>query len=406
MATGTLQNLIEDAYLVLDYAARAGRLSDDTLPKALQEADRESAGGNQVAGMLALSKAMSAAVGAIAPITLIDLRAGRSPFDKQHTSAKLLQYCLCIFTVVLAALIGYYSFSVQGKENALREYQDVRNQKIADKINELYMLAQHDEVRTKKDPRYQSYLKNLNEIQTLDARDQTAVSLIVEQSQLSISWPFRGEINDIIARISAAFGVTPRKDFQLPQQTSAFPSSPYEDRCSNGPRVQKPLPAKPAPAVFDTWRDVVTREELNQFCFKEMMGIKYQTSVEQTSLYHSARIRDHVSLLNIWILPFLSGLLGATVFLLRDSISPLTASFGLPRVIARLSLGGVAGIIIGWFWVPSGTVGAEFGKGSSVPMALAFITGFSIDILFSALDRLRGALAAPPQSVGQVQQQK
>jgi len=96
----------------------------------------------------------------------------------------------------------------------------------------------------------------------------------------------------------------------------------------------------------------------------------------------------------VWILPFLSGLLGATVFLLRDSLNPLTSNFGLARVVVRLALGGVAGIIIGWFWVPTGTFGPQIGKGSSIPMALAFLTGFSIDILFSALDRLKGTLSA------------
>jgi hypothetical protein len=30
-------------------------------------------------------------------------------------------------------------------------------------------------------------------------------------------------------------------------------------------------------------------------------------------------------------------------------------------------------------------------------MALAFLTGFSIDILFSALDRLKGTLSAAPE---------
>jgi len=58
------------------------------------------------------------------------------------------------------------------------------------------------------------------------------------------------------------------------------------------------------------------------------------------------------------------------------------------------NVGGVAGIIIGWFWVPTGTFGTQLGKGSSIPMALAFLTGFSIDILFSALDRLKGTLTA------------
>ena len=66
------------------------------------------------------------------------------------------------------------------------------------------------------------------------------------------------------------------------------------------------------------------------------MGIRHGMSVEETSLFYAANIRDNVVLLSVWILPFLSGLLGATVFLLRDSLSPMTGSFDLARVFVRL----------------------------------------------------------------------
>ena len=52
-------------------------------------------------------------------------------------------------------------------------------------------------------------------------------------------------------------------------------------------------------------------------------------------------------------------------------------------------MGGIAGIIIGWFWAPTNTPHTELGVISSVPFGLAFLTGFSIDILFSILDRLK-----------------
>jgi len=76
----------------------------------------------------------------------------------------------------------------------------------------------------------------------------------------------------------------------------------------------------------------------------------------------------------------------------------LTASFGLARVVVRLSLGGVAGIIIGGFWSPSGMPAAELARGTSVPLALAFVTGYGIDVLLSLLERAKTAVSASPDA--------
>jgi ABC-type proline/glycine betaine transport system permease subunit len=67
----------------------------------------------------------------------------------------------------------------------------------------------------------------------------------------------------------------------------------------------------------------------------------------------------------------------------------------LPSVL-RMALGGIAGIVIGWFWVPAPSKGAELVAITSAPFALAFLAGFSIDILFSLLDRLNRAISDEP----------
>jgi hypothetical protein len=390
MDSGAVTNLLEDAYLVLQYAVRAGRLPDATLPNAIREVEANIGAGG-LAGLVPLSNAMNGAVTAIAPITLVDLRAGRSPFDKDHRgSSRKLQYSLCGLTVLLAAFIAFYSFSVQRKEGALREYQDVRAANIPEKVDALYRLVQQEEVRTRKDPRFEQYQRSLNEIQGLDARDQAALQLLAEQS-LATGWPFHEEVRAALTWISRALPGT----LGSPGAGSDLPETPsrYENMC-DAPAQEASDRSSADQTGSSAWRQVVLREQINQSCFKEMMGIKHGMAIESTSLFYTAHIRDNVVLLNVWILPFLSGLLGATVFLLRDSLNPLTANFGLARVVVRLALGGVAGIIIGWFWVPTGTFGTQLGKGSSIPMALAFLTGFSIDILFSALDRLKGTLTA------------
>ncbi len=65
-------------------------------------------------------------------------------------------------------------------------------------------------------------------------------------------------------------------------------------------------------------------------------------------------------------------------------------------MIVRLSLGGLAGIVIGWFSASVGTGSpAVSGNILSLPLVLAFLTGYGIDVFFSLLDRLSGSLIEP-----------
>jgi hypothetical protein len=96
------------------------------------------------------------------------------------------------------------------------------------------------------------------------------------------------------------------------------------------------------------------------------------------------------------MLPGLYGLLGACVFLMRDLLRVgLSKADGDARIVdvlsllLRVALGGLAGIIIGWFWVPTlPTPSTSAIAVSSISFGMAFLAGFSIDSLFALLDRL------------------
>ena len=60
-------------------------------------------------------------------------------------------------------------------------------------------------------------------------------------------------------------------------------------------------------------------------------------------------------------------------------------------VIMRVSLGGVAGIVIGWFSAAAGSNVAST-SASFLPFGLAFLTGYGIDVLFNILDKLSRAI--------------
>jgi TRAP-type C4-dicarboxylate transport system permease small subunit len=104
--------------------------------------------------------------------------------------------------------------------------------------------------------------------------------------------------------------------------------------------------------------------------------------------------RNKVNLLVSWMLPGLYGLLGACVFLMRELLLGNKAR-GDARIVdmlsllLRVALGGLAGIIVGWFWVPTTPNPASSAiEVSSVSFGVAFLAGFSIDSLFALLDRL------------------
>lgn len=92
-----------------------------------------------------------------------------------------------------------------------------------------------------------------------------------------------------------------------------------------------------------------------------------------------------------YLLPLLYGMLGAYAFVLRrlaDEIKKLlyreeaNINYSL-----RLHLGALSGLAIGWFAVPASN--AEFvGLDVLSPLALAFLAGYSVELLFTIMDRL------------------
>ena len=107
--------------------------------------------------------------------------------------------------------------------------------------------------------------------------------------------------------------------------------------------------------------------------------------------------RNKVHLLVAWLLPGLYGLLGACVFVMRDllrdhesiKVGGDARIVDLLTLLLRVALGGLAGIIIGWFSVPTSPITSSVAVNiSSIPFGLAFLAGFSIESLFTLLDRL------------------
>lgn len=89
-----------------------------------------------------------------------------------------------------------------------------------------------------------------------------------------------------------------------------------------------------------------------------------------------------------YLLPLLYGLLGAFIYVLRSlwkDIRTLTYTADSEvRYRLRLTLGSLGGMVVGWFFKPE-----EAGALASLsPMAMAFLMGYNVDVLFSIMDKI------------------
>jgi hypothetical protein len=131
------------------------------------------------------------------------------------------------------------------------------------------------------------------------------------------------------------------------------------------------------------------------FSFGNDHGLSISSPAQLQEAFQARRQAESLNvLLGTAILPVMYGLLGAGVFLLRGFLGE-TETAGPSRgpvaatAFLRLGLGGIAGLAIGWFWVPKAGADNPF---QSTPFALAFLAGFSIELLFSLLDRVLNAI--------------
>ncbi len=96
-----------------------------------------------------------------------------------------------------------------------------------------------------------------------------------------------------------------------------------------------------------------------------------------------------------YLLPLLYGLLGTCVYILRtlsDEIRRRVYTEGSNIGFnIRLYLGTLGGMVIAWFVIPEATEGLFK---SLSPFALAFLAGYSVELVFAAMDRLLSAFTS------------
>lgn len=137
-------------------------------------------------------------------------------------------------------------------------------------------------------------------------------------------------------------------------------------------------------------------------------GFPYEQKIETVPkniiLLEQANIVLQV--MQLYFLPLLYGLLGAFAYVLRNiSIEIKTLTYAIDsniRYRLRVQLGALSGLAVGWFADSSSSLMVTehvFSFEALSPLALSFLAGYSVEVLFAFMDRLINAFSSSDSSL-------
>ena len=150
------------------------------------------------------------------------------------------------------------------------------------------------------------------------------------------------------------------------------------------PVGQESQPPKKPSGLF------VADSEVEEWQKKMDAWLEEQSSNKPAERYYVLqRAKNQIVFYNAYLLPALYGVLGTVAFILRAfsrELRRLTLdNEKLLNYFIRLPLGALSGIAVGLILtedaIPEGLAGIT-------PLALAFIAGYSVELLFTAMDRI------------------
>jgi hypothetical protein len=406
--------VLADLRLCSEYASRAGLLRDRTVIDALSAAEAAIRKGEEI-DVNVLMLALNEVTRVIAPMTVADLTFGRDPFSAVNQGrARRAQLLLSLFALVAILVIGYFMSALRVEQAAVANVTEVQALHPELKLTALRNIAQHDEPIVKRSELYDDFQERISELREINARLYVAYSDALVASTMPLL-PF-GNLLDKQMVTTQQF--TPATEYGSPVEEAAAASATATASLVDGGATSQHAASAPQPELcaedkggamrlpggathYPQWMQSVLADTLSDFCFQLKVlspdgdgAILSNQALGQLAFVSD--IKEKVWMRVTWLLPFCYGLLGAVVFLIRAVASVRAPAMGFFPIIMRLSLGGIAGIIIGWF-ASSSPVALENTSALSLPFALAFLTGYGIDALFDILDRLNRAIGDAPK---------
>ena len=355
-------HMLGDAYLVSRYASETG-VPVKPLAEAIVAAEKEIASGNLT---VETAQTLMAAQGdAIKNLNATNIRVIRAWFSRVNTTFSVVNRCL-VFAVVFLCLINVVPLTFVYSDTVTR-VQNIASF-CGDKISTALSVQ-----KANKNPEAASTEIN---VKTEDSLKQC------------LSVPFFQADDIETASLSAADTFALERDALIGNRNIGEASQDA---------IAIKLYATPSTALMfldagaryiNTWWGFPNGLISNPTNETELQ--KKISEAAGSVLYSAAQDYGFVLyVLGSGYLPMIYGMLGSSVFILRRCLSTdpndymLTSS--MVQVLMRIGLGGVAGIIVGWFNIPTVENVTTL---ASTQFVLAFLAGFSIDIVFSFLDRL------------------
>ncbi|CAL8481761.1 hypothetical protein [Caballeronia sp. S22] len=363
MAPLEVDSFLHDADLVIHYATSAGILDDEALITEFERVQAARKKGQDIPAkdlVIALNKQIKE----ISPfISLLDLRTKKSPFDEASLRKRqVIELALSIFSLILVVLVAGFAIDLNNANTHLKIFQEYQDSQPAEKLERLMIFSQAGVQENVKSAEYQEYQKIK---QQLDEMVDKARGALSGSQEIAVhSWlPFS-------SLLTGNFNVQASPPLQL----ETFP-----------------VKAKLAPYITAAESDKQAAYDFALALNLEVSGFSFAVV---------SQLQNYIYVRSAWVLPGLAGLLGSSVYLMRFLIfnqkSPIVEWY---QILIRIVMGGVAGVIVGWFIVAPSAIQTNVAAVTSVPFGLAFLTGFSIDILFSTLDRINKAVVSPEAHV-------
>ena len=402
-----INELVDDALLYARYGRYAGSFKDEQLFQTIADSLQQRPISNEL--VVDLHRILNETARDIPFSTVAALKAGWTPgrapiISKCMTFGLVIASILLMIVVARLTLVHNQGHGLISQAEALIED---RPQQTIDRLVREHVLARLQmEERANGDPTGLP----LNDTVSLSLLESTQAELGEITRRMT---NLRSDIGKYIA-IEAVFPLVGMKELYcfsggLLGNTSVnyqshCPRRPNQEE-SNGQTRQVQTAAQPfqqlvqgqgcKPALlpetitadgsaFDRWREMLDAEQKSLACngiiaSTDVRGVQFTKNVEQ--------LRWHVGYYALWILPALYGAMGAVMYHMRYVLDPLLPHPSLIRLLHRIVLASLAGIVLGWFYAPGSAIEqAATSVGFSL-FVVSFLFGFSLDVFFAMLDR-------------------
>jgi hypothetical protein len=416
MDTTRLKCLLDEAEALGVYAARAGKLPEDSRLFDEIDSKRQALMRGEhppVAPLPAEMGKVSRALGfPVAQLIRLRTMVGRLSYGMARALPSLLGFMM---TLLLTLYLAFQSFELQKADLALREHQDLVSQRLHEKFYLAWRMYRYERVFDVKEPplaQLDNYQKLVEDAHRLNNKTAAVLQLLEDSSLIRYlpDW-FAPYVESWLQNLASILTRLPP-----PQASNSapLPADPDYKPLKQAKPPDSVNPCKPQllPAANAKLATLETKTDPDEYlrsleCFVKSIGIPDDLSAypQDPAIY---LVRNKVNLLVSWLLPGLYGLLGACVYVMREQLRGNGSSkaggdariVDLLSLVLRVLLGGLAGIIIGWFSVPNTSTASSAAISiSSIPFGMAFLAGFSIETLFSWLDNLSKTIGQRDEKV-------